>query len=68
MKNFVIHLKEHFPILGEDGRDPIMTAYLPYNMTEMNRQDWLRPRTAAGDRCAFGADLQQQQEMELRYG
>ena len=43
MKNFVIHLKDHFPILGEDGRDPIMTAYLPYNMTEMNRQDWLRP-------------------------
>ena len=43
MKNFVIHLKDHFPFLGEDGRDPIVTAYLPYNMVEMNRQNDLRP-------------------------
>ena len=43
MKNFEIHLKDHFPFLGEDGRDPVATAYLPYNMVEMNRQDDLRP-------------------------
>ena len=43
MRNFVIHLKDHFSFLGEDGRDPIVTAYLPYNMAEMKRQDWLRP-------------------------
>ncbi len=39
----IIHLKDHFPALGEHGRDPMLTTYLPYNMTEMNRQDWLRP-------------------------
>ena len=43
MRNFAIHLKDHFSFLGEDGRDPIVTAYLPYNMAEMKRQDWLRP-------------------------
>ena len=43
MKNFVIHLKDHFPFLGENGKDPTVAAYLPYNMVEMKRQDWLRP-------------------------
>ncbi len=43
MNHQVIHLKDHFPILGEDGKDPRLTTYLPYNMVEMNRQDWLRP-------------------------
>lgn len=43
MKYFDIHLKEHFPFLGEDGKDPVVTAYLPYNMKEMKRQDWKRP-------------------------
>ena len=39
----VIHLKEHYSFLGEDGKDPLLTTYLPYNMVEMNRQDQLRP-------------------------
>ena len=39
----VIHLKDHFPFLGEDGKDPRLTLYLPYNMVEMKRQDQLRP-------------------------
>ena len=43
MRNFEIHLKDYFPILGENGKDPVVTAYLPYNMVEMKRQDWLRP-------------------------
>ena len=38
-----IHLKERFPFLGQDGRDPVLTAYLPYNMTEMQRQEQKRP-------------------------
>lgn len=38
-----IHLKEHFPFLGENGCDPTVDVYLPYNMTEMNRQDQKRP-------------------------
>ncbi len=38
-----LHLKERFPFLGENGCDPVLTVYLPYNMTEMNRQDQKRP-------------------------
>ena len=43
MRTEVIHLKECFPILGENGCDPTLTTYLPYNMTEMKRQDQKRP-------------------------
>lgn len=43
MKHSVIHLKEHFPVLGKDGFDAILTTYLPYNMAEMNRQEQKRP-------------------------
>lgn len=43
MKHTVYHLKDIFPFLGENGRDPRLTTYLPYNMVEMGRQDRLRP-------------------------
>ena len=43
MQTEVIHLKEYFPILGENGCDPTLMTFLPYNMTEMNRQDQKRP-------------------------
>ena len=43
MKHEVFHLKDYYPFLGEDGKDPRLTTYLPYNMVEMKRQDWLRP-------------------------
>ena len=43
MQNIVIHLKERVPLLGKEGRDPVLTTYLPYNMPEMNRQDQKRP-------------------------
>lgn len=40
----VIHLKDKFPFLGEDGCDPTVEVYLPYyNMSEMGRQDKKRP-------------------------
>lgn len=38
-----INLKDSFPFLGEDGKDPVLTVYLPYNMTEMSRQNQKRP-------------------------
>ena len=43
MKAETIHLKDHFPFLGEHGCDPILDIYLPYNMIEMGRQDQKRP-------------------------
>lgn len=39
----VLHLKEFYPSLGEAGRDPTLTVYLPDNLGEMGRQDQLRP-------------------------
>lgn len=43
MRCFEIHLKDHFPFLGEEGKDPVLTAYLPYNLTEMHWEDIRRP-------------------------
>ena len=43
MKTETIHLKEIYPFLGEDGCDPIVDMYLPYNMTEMHRENRKRP-------------------------
>ncbi len=39
----VLHLKDYFPALGKEGRDPIVTIYLPDNMAEMGRTEWKRP-------------------------
>ena len=38
-----LHLKDRFLFLEETGCDPVLELYLPYNMTEMNRQDQKRP-------------------------
>ena len=43
MRHEAIHLKDYYPVLGQDGKDPILTTYLPYNMVEMGRQDQKRP-------------------------
>lgn len=38
-----ILLKDRFPFLGEDGKNPNVTLYLPDPLTEMGRDDWKRP-------------------------
>ena len=43
MKYEILHLKDSFPFLGENGCDPTLEIYLPQNMTEMGRQDQKRP-------------------------
>lgn len=43
MKHEIIHLKDRFPFLGENGCDPTVEVYLPYNMPEMGRQNKKRP-------------------------
>ena len=48
----VLHLKEYFPVLGQDGKDPTMTSYLPDNIEEMGRADWKRPNLIV---CPGGA-------------
>ncbi len=38
-----IELKSYFEFLGENGKNPTLDLYLPYNMVEMNRQNQKRP-------------------------
>ncbi len=38
-----LHLKDYYSFLGEDGKDPTLTLYLPYNMKEMGRENAKRP-------------------------
>lgn len=43
MKYEVLHLKAYYPVLGVDGCDATLTAYLPDNLTEMGRSGAKRP-------------------------
>ena len=43
MKIFEINLKEKYEFLGDEGRNPTLTCYLPYNLVEMGRADEMRP-------------------------
>ena len=43
MKIFEINLQEKYEILGDEGRNPTLTCYLPYNLVEMGRADEMRP-------------------------
>ncbi len=43
MKHNVIHLKDFYPFLGENGCDPTVELYLPYNMSEMGKENLKRP-------------------------
>jgi len=43
MQHRVIELKTYFPELGNNGCNPTLTLYLPYNSVEMNRQNQKRP-------------------------
>ena len=36
MKIETVHLREHYPLLSADGKDPILTCYMPDNLSEMN--------------------------------
>jgi len=38
-----IYLKDTFDFLGADGKNPYVDIYLPYNMTEMHRENQKRP-------------------------
>lgn len=38
-----IHLKTLYPFLGENGKDPVLDVYLPYNMVQIHREHQKRP-------------------------
>lgn len=43
MRILEINLKDKYEFLGEDGRNPTLTCYLPRNLVEMGREDEMRP-------------------------
>ena len=43
MRIIEINLKEKYKFLGDEGRNPTLTCYLPYNLVEMGRKDEMRP-------------------------
>ncbi len=43
MRHEIIHLKEKYPFLGENGCDPTVEIFLPDNLAEMQRQNKKRP-------------------------
>lgn len=43
MRYEIVHLKEHFPFLGENDCDPMLEIYLQENMAELDRQEEKRP-------------------------
>ena len=43
MKSVILHLKDYYPFLGEEGRNPLLEINLRYNMKEMNRENDKRP-------------------------
>ena len=62
MKNEFLHLKDYFPFLGEEGRDPLLEINLRYNMTEMNRENDKRPCIVICPGGAYGMCSQREAE------
>ena len=62
MKYEVIKLKDEFSFLGEEGRDPILEIYLPYNMTEMHHENRKRPCMVVCPGGGYGMCSQRESE------
>ncbi len=43
MRTEIIHLKDRFPALVDDGKDPVLELYIPNNNPEMNQPELRRP-------------------------
>ena len=68
MRCFQVHIKDHFPVLGENGCDAYLDAYLPYNMTEMRRENQRRPSILLCPGGGYGMCSQREAEpIALRY-
>ena len=57
-----IFLKDRFPFLGEDGKNPNVALYLPDPLTEMGRNDWKRPCLVICPGGAYGMCSQREAE------
>lgn len=62
MRCFKVNLKDEFAFLGENGRDPWVECYLPYNMSEMKREDYKRPCMVVCPGGGYGMCSQRESE------
>ncbi len=62
MKYEVVKLKDYFPFLGENGADPYVELYLPYNMTEMHHENRKRPCMVVCPGGGYGMCSQRESE------
>ncbi len=68
MKHEKIFLKDIYPFLGENGANPTLETYLPYNMTEMHRENQKRPCMIVCPGGGYGKCSQREAEpIALRY-
>ena len=63
MKHEILHLKDHFPFLGADGCDATVELYLPFNMTEMHRENQKRPCIVVCPGGGYGFCSQRESEV-----
>ena len=63
MKHEILHLKDHFPFLGADGCDATVELYLPFNMTEMRRENQKRPCIVVCPGGGYGFCSQRESEV-----
>ena len=57
-----LYLKDFFEFIGENGADPTLEIYLPFNMTEMNRQNQKRPCMVVCPGGGYGMCSQRESE------
>lgn len=62
MKYELFKLKDYFPFLGENGADPYVEMYLPYNMTEMHHENRKRPCMVVCPGGGYGMCSQRESE------
>ncbi len=62
MKYEILHLKDYFSFLENGGCDPTVEVYLPYNMTEMHRENRKRPCMVVCPGGGYGMCSQRESE------
>lgn len=63
METKMIHLKDYYPFLGENGCDPTLTTYIQYNMSEMKHENRKRPTLLICPGGGYGMCSQRESEV-----
>ena len=68
MRQEKLYLKDYYEFLGEDGKNPYVDVYLPFNLTEMHRENRKRPCMVVCPGGGYGMCSQREAEpIALKY-